>query len=527
MVCFICLSVFASVTLAVADGGNVVKGALDLLQDADAEGAQGAAVVAKASENLWKDVATSVADSSVWKAYGSNEVIDEGEYTKILVNDDDRGAYLYLRNIADSLRYVDNKNYKITFLAYVINGNDENMVIVRNESFPGIDKFYLTAFRDEYTSKRANSRSERMLIKFVDLPVGSTVYIGKDIKIQKMVDREYVHPFDKPFKGGTLDMNRPRSILDIEKWFSDFNDAGAKYIRIQANPKFGMNGFDKSGYLEDIVNRFNMNYLPLIKKYNMKVLFSMESIPYDDPALNNRKNPGFWENPETEQNFRDTARYIADSFKNVPEIFALQFMSEPMDENFRQPVSWNRISLDVIRIVRQYTDKFIAWSPGPGGLAKYESVVPFDDNRIIYNFHEFKPLSYTHQGVKPQFPLPVSYHGPEYMMEDIGVMVRFRNRNNNVPIMCGSYTLANWISDGSEWFGDLMVLLEDNGFSSFNFATGQYRAWDWRYIGVIDGSNAPVYTYDKSDNNMLWSLLSDYWKAKPKTNFIFANGFEY
>ena len=459
---------------------------------------------------LWQQVETIEADTTMWRPYGINTVEDAGEFVKITVNADSKGAYLYLDKIADFLKNADDKNYKIIFKAYVVDGNGTNKIIIKNESNPRTNKTYLTANSKVYTIKRSNSLATKMFIRFEDLLIGSTVFIGKDIKFERMRDREYIQPFKKPFKGGTLDMNRPKNISEIEGWFQDLSEAGAKYIRIQAHPHIGMYGLSKAGYLKKIVEMFNRDYLPLVKKYNMKVLFGMESIPYDNPELNSRRNPGYWENPDTAKNFQDTARYIANAFKSTPEIFALQFMSEPIDRNYQRPLVWNKISSDVIDIVRQYTDKFIVWSNGPGGQTDYEFVVPFDDDKIIYNFHEFKPHSYTHQGIR-EFPYPVAYNnGSEGMTHDVDAIVHFRDRNNDIPIMCGSYTLANWISDGDLWLNDFLTLLEENNISSIQFATGQYRAWDWRYVGTNDGENPPTYIYDKT--NKLWTILSEYWK---------------
>ncbi len=474
---------------------------------------------------MWEVMPVSVADSSKWRAYGSNLISDEGSYTRITIQSDGKGAYLFLDQIASVFGGADNKNYKIVFTAYVASssGPVTGKVVIRNNAMPGEDAIRLTANPKEYTVRRSNTREEKVLMRFDGLSVGSTVYVGSQIRIERMLDRVYEHPFAEPFKGGTLDMSV--GVPDIPQWFSDLHDAGARYVRIQVNPKISMEGMSKAQYLEAMVRRFNSEYLPFARRYGIKVLFGMESIPYDDEALNNRKNPGYWENPETLQNFKDTAHYIANAFKDVPEVFALQFMSEPVDLDNKRPENWNRISAEVIDVVRQYTDKFIVWSNGVGGSATYATAVPWDDGRIIYNFHEFKPHRYTHQGIR-DMPLGMAYPGPVDMLRDVRAMVEFRNRNNNVPIMCGSFSLANWISDGDLWVSDFLGLLQENHISSIQFATGQYRAWDWRYVGVYDGVNPPSFDYDVSGGNRLWALLSDYWTTDSGYNRLFSDGFE-
>jgi len=469
---------------------------------------------------LWKPVSTTEATSSKWNKYGNNVISDAGKFVKIDIKNNTQGgreaqgAYLHLDKIADFLKQeADNKNYKITFTAYVLNGNKKSAVLIRNESNPLTDKQYLTAEPKEYIFKRANTFDTKMFIRFTDLPKGAILYISKDIKIEQMADREYIQPFDKPFKGGTLDMSLATTQQDdINIAFQDLSEAGAKYIRIQANPNKTMNGFNKTQYLDDIISRFNSDYLPLIQQYSMKVIFAMENIPYDTQALKDKLSAGYWQAPETKQNFIDTAAHISNAFKNTGDIFALQFMSEPVGDGDVMPEEWIEISQAVIDTVRvNDSQKYIVWSGGVWGLAKYELVVPFDDDKIIYNFHEFKPNLYTHQGVSGN-PLDVVYQGNGGIAYDFSNIDSFRQRNNNIPIMCGSYTLANWISDADLWFNDVENELTSRGVSSIYFATNQYQAWDWRYIGTKDGDNSLVYKYDLTSNNKLWTILSEYWK---------------
>jgi len=461
---------------------------------------------------LWKNVPTRLANSLKWQKYGNNTITDSGKFTKITIKDNNKGAYLYLDKILSTFDGKDNKNYKITFSAFVVDGNTKSQIVLMQAGVAGKNVFSLTNSEIKYTVRRTNGSSKRTHIAFQGLPIGSNIYIKQDIKVEKMSDRIYEHPFSEPFKGGTLNMDRQLETANIQQWFFDLNEAGAKYVRIQTNPEKDMGSLSKSAYLIDVINRFKRLYSPKIRQYNMKVLFAFESIPYDNLLLNNRKNIGFWENPETIKNFMDTANYTAQALKDIPEVFALQFMSEPIDQDGKRPSVWDEISLAVINTIRQHTNKFIAWSNGPLGASLYDAVVPFDDDRIIYNFHEFKPYKYTHQGIHGN-PLGVRYHASAEMTLDINRIIAFKNRNNNIPIMCGSFSLANWIPDGNLWLKDVTGQLQVNDISSFQFVTGQFKAWDWRYRSVNNGKTV-IYTYDITSTNKLWTGLSKYWKQE-------------
>lgn len=465
-----------------------------------------------ATSSLWKILLTKKADAQQWVKYGSNTIADGTEFTEIAVNSDDRGAYLFLDNLAT---LEDNKNYKVTLKAYATNVNTNSSLQMFSEGNSFIGDIIGTAEKG-YELKAFKEAGKKLVIRFSGLPTGSKVYVSKNINIYKMRDRTYAQPLGGArFKGATIDITNPKDASVIQEWFTDLDTIGVKTIRVQVNPKDGnMNGLSKAAFLADVVNRFNADYLPLIQQYGMNVIFGMESIPYDDPALNNRRNSGYWENPQTKQNFIDTADYIANAFKNTSEIFALQFMSEPVDSANKLPQTWNDISNSVLTTVRNYTDKFIVWSPVLGGLVnKYDLTVPLDDDKIIYNFHTFRPMSYTHQGIGTR-PNNVPYSPVTLSNIGMDAVIAFKTNNPSIPVMCGSYSLANWISDADQWVNDMHAIFDTNNISTIQFATGQFKGWDWRFIGTVDDSGRKLFIYDASTNNKLWTKLSQYLRKQ-------------
>ena len=465
---------------------------------------------------LWKDVTTNIADSSKWRVYGRNTIEDVDGFTKITILNDGRGALLRLKNIARSLTSPpDKKNYKITFSAYIVKGSSDSNVVVKNMATWHDASKLLTETPLKYVVKLPNTSQDRPFIQFLGAPAGSSIYISKKIKIERMKDRVYKQP-SIPFKGVILDMKEPRKKAVIEEWFRDLDRVGAKFIRLQVSPTFSMEGLTTSQYMTSIVDRVKTKYLPLIRQYGMKAMVCYEGMPFDDPALKNRKNVGYWENPITKQTFREMAHSLASGLKNEPEIVALQFCAEPVNSNNQTPENWHEISEEVIKIVRQYTDKYIVWSNGPGGLSRYTKAVPFDDDRIVYSYHNYAPAKYTHQGTSSNFKYGVPYPGSKVMTREIESIVAFRDRNNNIPIMCGAYSVVNWVSDGDLWLSDFITLLEKNNVPAIQHLFGQYRPWDWRYIGTYHENKVNSFIYDTSRKNKLWTLLSNYLKGSPK-----------
>ncbi len=468
------------------------------------------------TSNVWRNVTTNTADSLKWQPYGKNIIEDVDDFIKITIQNDDRGALLRLKNIARSLiSPPDKKNYRITFTAYIVKGSAKSSVVVKNMATWHDATKSLTENPLKYVIKLPNTNQDRPFIQFLGAPTGSSIYISKQIRIEQMRDRVYKQP-SIPFKGVILDMKEPRSKAVIEEWFRDLDKVGAKFIRLQVSPTFSMEGLTTSQYMSSIVDRVKTKYLPLIRQYGMKAMVCYEGMPFDDPALKNRKNVGYWKNPITKQTFRAMAHSLANGLKNESEILAFQFCAEPIDSNNKTPENWYEISEEVIEIVRQYTDKFIVWSNGPGGLSRYNKVVPFDDDKIIYNYHNYAPAKYTHQGTSSNFKYGIPYPGSKIMVREINSIVAFRDRNNNIPIMCGAYSVVNWASDGDLWLSDFITLLEKNNVPAVQHLFGQYRPWDWRYIGIYHNNKANSFIYDTSRKNKLWTLLSNYLKDSPK-----------
>ncbi len=465
------------------------------------------------TSTLWRIIPTKKADVLKWKRYASNVMTDQDMFIKITTVNDNRGANLFLDTITDEISSTaDSKNYKITFTARIVGGDANSNVAVRNFSDWNDELDLLNTTETTYTVYIPNTLDgQRPRITFTGLPVGSKVYISKNISISRMVDRVYQQPDFTP-KGIILDIKEPTDQATIDEWFADLDSIGVKFIRLQVSPSFAMEGLTKDEYITSVIDRIKTRYVPKLQQYGMQAMFCWEGVPFDDPALNNRKNPGYWENPVIKETFLQMAHATGSGLKDVQEIKAFQFCGEPVNQDNQVPDNWREISNEVNAIVRQYTDKFIAWTAGPGGLSRFKKVVPLDDSRIIYNFHNYTPQEYTHQGID-SYPFGVVFTDTA-MVTAFSGFADFKTRNNGLPLMIGAYSVATWVSDGSAWFDRHVELCTQYGIPSIQHLVGQYRLWDWRYTCVRNTTPSDsTYTYDKSSSNVLWTKLASYLKG--------------
>ena len=121
------------------------------------------------------------------------------------------------------------------------------------------------------------------------------------------------------------------------------------------------------------------------------------------------KTPGFSFDPDEQENgFFDSEKYqehfyrlweeIARRFGNDPEHVAFELLNEVTEESYMP--AWNRIAGECIRRIRVHAPETPVLVGGywhNSALSVGAIDVP-DDEHLVYNFHCYEPLIFTHQG---------------------------------------------------------------------------------------------------------------------------------
>lgn len=122
---------------------------------------------------------------------------------------------------------------------------------------------------------------------------------------------------------------------------------------------------------------------------------------------------GFFDSSALQERFMKLWERIAERFGKDHDMLAFELLNEVTEKEYRD--TWNRIATECIgRIRKAAPDSYII----VGGYYYNSAVavkdidVPFDE-RIVYNFHCYEPLVFTHQGapwiptMDPEFRVPV------------------------------------------------------------------------------------------------------------------------
>jgi hypothetical protein len=123
---------------------------------------------------------------------------------------------------------------------------------------------------------------------------------------------------------------------------------------------------------------------------------------------------GFFENEKYQERFCRLWERIAQRFGRYADMLAFELLNEVTEREYG-PV-WNRIAAACVRRIRAYapdTKILIGGYWHNSAAAVKDLPEPFDEN-IVYNFHCYEPLIFTHQGaywmppMETTFRLPVS-----------------------------------------------------------------------------------------------------------------------
>lgn len=259
------------------------------------------------------------------------------------------------------------------------------------------------------------------------------------------------------------------------------------------------------------------------EKYGLKMLIDLhEAYGYTfDPMKKTDKRKFFFDSSLQDRFFRLWTEIIT-RFKDNTDYVAFEPLNEVVPEDDETVDAWNGILSRFIGLVRSIAPKAYVVI---GGVC-YNSVksvplldVPVDDH-VVYNFHCYEPLMFTHQGahwidVMPRdfrigypktleeyrqassildkemagaiFIEGISEIGPKFF-EDLFAPAIKKATEDNVAMYCGEYGVIDLADkeDALRWIKDIHITFNKFGIGS---ALWNYKGLDY---GVSDPHNTVI-----------------------------------
>ena len=231
----------------------------------------------------------------------------------------------------------------------------------------------------------------------------------------------------------------------------------------------------------------------------------------------------FYEKPLQER-FYGMWRNLIDRYAKDADIM----MFEPLNEVVSPAVvnEWNEISGKCIEIIREKAPnaKILLGGVGYNAVTSIKLLPDYDDENIVYNFHCYEPMLFTHQSAYWVTGMPQDFHieypgdFDEYMAksrEIVGCMhgaitddglelhtlgpIFFETmfldaikvaEKRNAPIYCGEYGVIDQAPlDGTlNWYKDINSVFEKYGIgrAAWNYKEKDYGLEGEHYAPIID-----------------------------------------
>jgi len=231
---------------------------------------------------------------------------------------------------------------------------------------------------------------------------------------------------------------------------------------------------------------------------------------------------GFFDTESLQERFYVLWESIANRYGKYSDRVSFELLNEVTSEEFAKP--WNAIAHKCIERIRAIApDTYIliggVWSNGVDAVPLLDP--PYDD-KIVYNFHCYEPLIFTHQaaywvdGMPSDLTVPYPATGEEYaaIIAEKAPSVQFGTRNigeklyspeffadifapavkyaakYDVPLYCGEYGVIDKAQnkDILAWYKDIYSAFEKYGIAraAWNYKEMDFGMTDERLADIFD-----------------------------------------
>lgn len=254
--------------------------------------------------------------------------------------------------------------------------------------------------------------------------------------------------------------------------------------------------------------------IEMCKKYGLNMILDIHKTQgYSFDPFHNEV--GFFADTKYQDNFYKIWEELAKKYGANSEMLAFELLNEITDKEYCDP--WNNISTECIKRIRKYAPDIkilIGGYYNNSAESIPDLLMPYDEN-IVYNFHFYEPLLFTHQGapwiatMDTEFrcKFDMSYEEYEklsdkYLCQAYASFKQFDKtaspdesyflklvetavktaEERGVSLYCGEYGVIDRVNpeESLKWFGEFHNMLKHNNIGS---AIWNYKEMDF---GISD-----------------------------------------
>ena len=255
-------------------------------------------------------------------------------------------------------------------------------------------------------------------------------------------------------------------------------------------------------------------------KYGLNMILDLHKTRgFSFDKYHNEKN--FFNDEKLQQYFYELWEEFSKRYVQYRDRLAFELLNEVTEPSYID--EWNRIAGNAIQIIRKYSKdiRIIVGSYWNNSLDAMKHLDPPADENIVYTFHFYDPLIFTHQGaywvdemprdLKLSYPDKLSVYknktheigldlqdfnhisdgliGPQYFKERMSEAKRVAEERD-VPVYCGEYGVINLADpqDTLNWYKDITAAFDSFGFgrAAWCYKEMDFGLSDEHMSGVID-----------------------------------------
>ena len=231
------------------------------------------------------------------------------------------------------------------------------------------------------------------------------------------------------------------------------------------------------------------NAVKLAEKYGLKVVLDLHKtagFSFDSYSVN---ESGFFESEKYQQRFYAIWEKMAEIFGKNSDNVAFELLNEVTDQSFIDV--WNKVVHECIKRIRvNAPDTLILvgsyWNNHANAVKDLDK--PYDD-KVIYNFHSYDPVEFTHQGAywaemidkDKRLTFEESGTDEEFFEKTFACAIE-KAKSEGTDLYCGEYGVINIASpeDTLKWYKTINKVFEKYGISR--------SAWSYKQMdfGISD-----------------------------------------
>lgn len=234
----------------------------------------------------------------------------------------------------------------------------------------------------------------------------------------------------------------------------------------------------------------------MCRKYGLKMVLDLHKtagFSFDSGEA----ETGFFDSESYQERFYVLWENIARRYGQMTDLMVFELLNEVTEPRFID--TWNRIVKEAIRRIRAIAPEMIIlvgsyWNNSASSVKDLDA--PYDD-KVLYNFHCYEPLAFTHQGaywvesLDRNARIPFEESGAtEAYFEGLFASAIEKAKQHNTVLYCGEYGVIDVVSaeDNVKWTKTINAVLEKHGIARalWTYKGMDFGLTDARLDGVRD-----------------------------------------